>query len=193
MDTFGDDVLMGTYRGGMVVLDQDGQMPDGTRLIVRPVRPVGIDAARCDGLVIIAGFGLAGRYIADLLQSVHIPYCVIEKNPVTVETQAALGRRVVLGNVREKETLERAGIRQAGILALTIPDEEAVLQATSIARRVRPDIYIIARTYYSSKGIRASQLGADEVIKAEQAVALQFYERLERYLRKAGRVEDPGA
>ena len=71
---------------------------------------------------------------------------------------------------------------RASILALTIPDEEAVLAATSLARRLRPEIYILARTNYSSKGMQASQLGADDVIKAEQAVALQFYDRLSRRL-----------
>jgi hypothetical protein len=32
--------------------------------------------------------------------------------------------------------------------------------------------------------MKASQLGADEVIKAEQAVALQFYDKLSRRLRQ---------
>ena len=84
------------------------------------------------------------------------------------------------------ETLERAGLREAGILALTIPDEDAVLKGIALARRLRPDIYIIARTNYSSKGMRASQLGADDVVKAEQAVALQFYQRLSQHLAEPG-------
>ena len=74
----------------------------------------------------------------------------------------------------------QAGLSSATILALTIPDEDAVLRATSLARRLQPDIYIIARTNYSSKGMQASQLGADDVVKAEQAVALHFYDRLSR-------------
>ena len=108
---------------------------------------------------------------------------VVEQNPVTVETQRALGREIVEGDARDAETLIAAGLNDAAVLALTIPDEDAVLKATSLARRLRPDIYIIARTNYSSKGMQASQLGADEVIKAEQAVALLFYDKLRRRIR----------
>ncbi|HUU82802.1 MAG TPA: NAD-binding protein [Phycisphaerae bacterium] len=79
-----------------------------------------------------------------------------------------------------------AGIESASIPALTIPAEPAVLRATALARRLRPGIYIIARTTYTSAGLRASQLGADEVIKAEQAVALQSHERMWRRLSRAG-------
>ncbi len=95
-----------------------------------------------------------------------------------------MGRDVIEGNAIDTETLVRAGLSNAIILALTIPDEEAVLKATSLARRLQPDLYIIARTNYSSKGMRASQLGADDVIKAEEAVALQFYDRLSRRIRQ---------
>lgn len=132
------------------------------------------------GPVVIAGFGLAGRYVADLLEHGRIPFVVVEKNPVTVETQACLGRQIILGDVSTAEVLNAAGVDRASILALTIPDEKAVLKAIEVARGLNPDIFIIARTNYTSSGIRAAQIGADEVIKAEQAVALQFYERLSR-------------
>ncbi len=156
--------------------------PEGTRLLVRPVEFRAAPTPDACGLVIIAGFGLAGRSVADLLEHGQIEYVVVEQNAVTVETQACLGRRVVHGDIAEESTLQAAGIESASILALTIPDEAAVLAATSVARRMRPSIYIIARTTYTSAGLKASQLGADEVIKAEQAVALQFYERLHRRL-----------
>jgi len=67
---------------------------------------------------------------------------------------------------------------------VTVPDEQAVLTATKLARRLNPNIYIVARTLYSSSGMQATQFGADEVVKAEQVVARQFYEML---LRKIGK------
>jgi CPA2 family monovalent cation:H+ antiporter-2 len=140
--------------------------------------------AEMDGHVIIVGFGLAGRCVADLLDQANVAYTIVEKNPVTVETQRALGRSIIEGDATETEALMEAGLHTATILALTIPDEDAVLNAISLSRRLQPKIYILARTNYSSKGMKASQLGADEVIKAEQAVALQFYERLSRRIRR---------
>ncbi len=167
------------YRHNQIILSQQVDWPDGTAVLVTPA-VASADGNPRPGHAIVVGFGLAGRYVADLLDSLRMSYTIVERNPVTVETQQALGRRVILGDAADEETLVRAGIAEATILALTIPDEEAVLKATALARRLHPDIYIIARTNYSSKGMQASQLGADEVIKAEQAVALQFHDRLSR-------------
>ncbi|UCF34801.1 MAG: NAD-binding protein [Phycisphaerales bacterium] len=178
-------------RNGEIVLEEAADWPEGTELIVAPLLPEDSVIERPDGHVIIVGFGLAGRYVAELAQAARLPFTVLEKNPVTVETQRALGRDIVLGDATEKESLLKAGLADAAILALTIPDEEAVLKATSLVRRLRPNIYIIARTTYSSKGMRASQLGADEVVKAEQAVALQFYEKLRIRLSKHPRDSAP--
>ncbi|MCH8150674.1 MAG: NAD-binding protein [Planctomycetes bacterium] len=169
-----------TYRDGAVHLDDSVDWPDGARLEVIPV--LCGDSGDLSGPVIIAGFGLAGRCVADLLDQVGISYTVIERNAVTVETQAALGRSIIEGDTTDRETLLRAGLQSAAGLALTIPDEDAVLKATFLARQLNPDVFIIARTNYSSKGMRAAQLGADEVIKAELAVALQFYDRLRHRL-----------
>ncbi len=97
-------------------------------------------------------------------------------------SQRELGRTAVQGDISDPQTLEKAGITEASILALTIPDEQAVLRAVTTARRLRPAIYIVARTTYASAGLEATRLGADDVIKAEQAVARQFYEMLQRKL-----------
>lgn len=170
--------VSGSYIGGKVLLDEIVTWSDGTRLSIEPKPSSESDSLA--GPVIIAGFGLAGRCIAELLDARKVKYTVIERNPSTVATQRSLGRHIVEGDVSEAATLLAAGLHDAGSLALTIPDENAVLAATSVARKLRPDIYIIARTNYSSKGMQASQLGADDVIKAEQAVAAKFYEKLSR-------------
>ncbi len=172
-----------TYHAGKVELDGEVVWPEGTRLVVTAQSPQEFDQS-LQGHVIIVGFGLAGRCVADLLDGTGLTYSIIEKNPVTVETQRALGRQIVHGSAIDGETLTAAGLHSADILALTIPDEDAVLEAVELARRLRPDIHIIARTNYSSRGMRASQLGANVVIKAEQAVAFQFYDRLSSYLRQ---------
>lgn len=172
------------YRNGQVQLDPPAAgWPNGTRLVVTPVPPPETEGTM-NGHVIIVGFGLAGRCVSDLLDQSKLSYTIIEKNPVTVETQRALGRDILEGDATEAETLVKAGLNSAAILALTIPDEEAVLKATSLARRLRPGIYIIARTNYASKGMKATQLGANDVIKAEQAVALQFYDKLSRRIHR---------
>lgn len=173
----------GTFEGGVIRLSGRVDWPDGTRVMVRTAEPVEALCSDEFGTVIIAGFGLPGRWVADIFDRHHISYVVIEKNPETVAVQRKLGRKIIEGDVADPEILREAGIETASILALTIPDEEAVLQATRLARSMKPGIYIVARTTYSSAGLRAAQMGADDVVKAEQAVARQFYEMM---LRKVG-------
>lgn len=178
-----DQAVGGVYEDGQVRLDMAMDWPAGTPVLVTPAVPVGAPVEP-NGHVIVVGFGLAGRCVADLLDQHKLSYTIVERNPVTVETQRALGRQILQGDATDGETLVAAGLNDASMLALTIPDEDAVLKAVTVARRLRPKIYIIARTNFSSQGMRASQLGADDVIKAEQAVALQFHEKLSRRIRR---------
>lgn len=178
----GDAEHAGIYRHGQVELNASCDWPQGARVLVR----LASDSSQTDildwGDVIIAGFGLAGRCVADFVQPAARRCVVVERNPVTVATQRALGRNVVEGDISEKAVLLEAGIRDASVLALTIPDEAAVLRATELARSLNSEIYIIVRTTYASCGMKAAQLGADDVVKSEQAVAMQFYEKLRHRL-----------
>lgn len=171
---------LGYYENGVIRLAARTNWPDGTPVCVRVANLTPEDAARRFGKVIVAGFGLAGRWVADIFDRHEIEYTIVDENPETVDTQCKLGRRAIVGNVATEQTLDRAGIADASILILTIPDEKAVLEATVLARSMRPDLYIVARTTHASAGIQAAQCGADEVIKAEQVVARHFYEMLLR-------------
>jgi voltage-gated potassium channel Kch len=173
---------MGTYDGGVIRLDAPVEWKDGTRVVVSMAEPESVVEEDL-GPVILVGFGLAGRWVADIFDRHGVDYVIVDQNPETIEIQRRLGLRAVQGDISEETTLREAGIEQASILVLTIPDEQAVLRTTQLARKIRPDIYIVARTNYTSAGLRAAQLGANEVIKGEQAVARQFYEKL---LRKLG-------
>jgi len=174
---------LGIYEDGVIRLSANVDWQDGTPVYVRVAEVASEGVGKELGKVIIAGFGLAGRWIADIFDRHGIEYVVVEKNAATVEAQRRVGRTVVQGDISEERTLHEAGIKGASILALTVPDEQAVFDATRLARSIKPGIYIVARTLYSSSGMQATQLGADEVIKAEQVVARQFYEML---LRKIG-------
>lgn len=171
---------LGFYEKGVIRLTARTSWPDGTPVSIRVASLTPDDAAKGFGNVIIAGFGLAGRWVADIFDRHRINYVIVEENPETVETQKGLGRRTIRGNIADPETLRQAGIDDASILILTIPDDAAVLETISLARRIRPDLYIVARTTHASTGMQATQCGADEVIKAEQVVARHFYEMLLR-------------
>ncbi|NLX06923.1 MAG: hypothetical protein GXY33_17435 [Phycisphaerae bacterium] len=179
------DQISGIYKDGRIILETSVEWPEGatvlvTRLPELPNSPIDLGKI---GHVIIAGYGLAGRFVADVFRRHDVPFVVVERNPRTVAVQRDLGASIIEGDIREENTLREAGVERAAVLALTVPDEQAVLEATIIARRVNPKIYIVARTQYASAGLQVARVGADEVVQAEYAVAMQFYQS---FIRKLG-------
>lgn len=121
--------------------------------------------------VVLAGYGVVGRAVADRLDAMGARYTIIEFNPGTVTTQARLGRSIVFGDASNQEVLESAGIRHADAVILTMPDEEAVLRACQTVRSMNAGAFIAARTNFLSKGMAATRLGADHVTIEEIATA----------------------
>lgn len=136
--------------------------------------------------VIIAGFGVVGRNIAEHFAAAGIPYVVVELNPQTVIKQQSMGRNFIFGDISNPDVLESAGVHAAEAVILTIPDDEAVLRACRMIRQISPTVFIAARTTYLSRAIAAAELGADHVTVEEvvtaQDMAKQVMERLAKRL-----------
>jgi voltage-gated potassium channel Kch len=124
--------------------------------------------------IIIAGFGIPGRMVADVMRRRGMSYCVIELNVQTVDRCIQRGVPIIVGDARDEEALRRAGIERATLVAVTLPEESAALSAVEAVRRLNPSVQIIARCAFTSGGLEATRLGANEVVVAEQAVANEF-------------------
>jgi CPA2 family monovalent cation:H+ antiporter-2 len=122
---------------------------------------------------IIAGYGVPGRAVAETLRKKGVSYCIIELNPTTVH-RCELGHvPIIEGDCTDAAVLERAGIAQASLFVIMIPNEKAAVQATEVARRLSPKIRIITRCHYTSTGIEARARGANEVVVSEIVVAAE--------------------
>ena len=136
--------------------------------------------------VIIAGFGPVGRALADRFAIQGVSFTVVELNVTTVKRQAVLGRKVVYGDVTNREVLEQAGLHHADAIILTIPDDEATLRACHAIRELAPHVFIAARTNFLSGKFTAMALGADvvtvEEVATAQAMEREVLESLAKYL-----------
>ena len=133
-----------------------------------------MDARREEPFFVIAGFGLPGRTLADYLRAKHIRFCVIELNVQTVARLSAAGLPIIAGDAREEQILRQAGIERASVLAVMLPEQSDSLATVERARRINPNVKIIARCRYVSGGLEAHRLGADRTIVAEEAVAREL-------------------
>jgi len=132
--------------------------------------------------VLLAGFGLPGRSVAERLRNLAIPFRIIEKNPETVSRAAAAGWPIQVGDALESGVLRQAGIEHADIFGAMMPDETDVLRCVQLARNLNSKVRIIARCSFMSGGLEAIRRGASEVVVAEQAVARELDLAMQRLL-----------
>jgi len=127
---------------------------------------------------VIAGFGIVGRMVGKDFHKQGVRVTLVETNADTISRQENKHDCVVHGDVRELSVLKEAGLETADVLVLTIPDEQVAIAASKTARTVNPDVFIVARTNFFSRGLMASQVGADLVIVEEVATAHAMQEAL---------------
>ena len=126
--------------------------------------------------VIVAGYGPVGRTVVAELENQGMAVTIIDLNPATIKTQSDLGKKILHGDITDPAVLTAAGIHEADAIILTVPDEQAVIDACAQARQLAPEIFISARTNHVSKAMQASQAGADQVTVQEVVTARAMQE-----------------
>jgi CPA2 family monovalent cation:H+ antiporter-2 len=156
--------------------------------ITPPKEPEPVPGPNADRHVIIAGFGVVGRNLAEHLAAAGIAFNIVDLNAGTVVRQNELGRKTVYGDIANPDVLESAGLHDAEAVVITIPDDAMALRACETIRTIRPDIFIAARASYLSRAIMAHEAGADHVTIEEvvtaQDMAVKVVEQINRRFKK---------
>ena len=130
--------------------------------------------------VVIVGYGMNGRNLARVMQSVEIPYVIVEMNPETVRMERKRGLPILYGDAATREVLEQAGVQHARVLVLAISDPVGSRHATDLARRLNPSLHIIVRTRYVREMESLFALGANEVVPEEFETSVEIFSRVLR-------------
>jgi CPA2 family monovalent cation:H+ antiporter-2 len=132
--------------------------------------------------VIIAGFGLNGRNLANVLKVTGIKYIVIEMNPDTVKEEKAKGENIIYGDISTAEVLLNAHIKFAKIMVIAISDPASSRRALKLAKELNPNIRVIVRTRFVREIDDLIKIGADIVIPEEFETSIQIFRKvLEQY------------
>ena len=92
--------------------------------------------------VIVAGYGPSGKEVVAALQERNFEPYVLELNPNST------GGMVHFGDATRPEILEHAGIHAALAFVVTVPDPQLAQTMVACARRLAPDLPVIARSRY---------------------------------------------
>ncbi|MCR5815127.1 MAG: cation:proton antiporter [Desulfovibrio sp.] len=132
--------------------------------------------------LIIVGFGISGKHLASVAKKSSIPYIILEMNPETVEKNRKL-EPILHGDAQEPMVLEHLGVTKARIMAIVISDPSAVRAITTEARRMNPNLFIVARTRFVTEIAPLRRLGANAVISEEFESSIEVFNTvLNQYL-----------
>ncbi len=124
--------------------------------------------------VVICGFGRIGSAIGFALESFGVRHLSIEIDPDIFEMLQTRGTSSVFGNCAHSHILEHAGIRRASLLIVTIPERDNAILAIINARKMNPDLPIMARSHRQEDYQLLMAAGATEVIQPELEASATF-------------------
>ncbi|HEX6129299.1 MAG TPA: cation:proton antiporter [Candidatus Limnocylindria bacterium] len=133
--------------------------------------PAGEDANPAEGLrrhVIVAGYGVVGRTVARVLEGRGIPWVAIEADYRRAQAAIAGGAPLIFGDIGNLTVLDAAGVSDASILVLAIPDALATRQGVVYARERNTRLQIVARAHSAADEAELRRLGVERVITAER-------------------------
>jgi CPA2 family monovalent cation:H+ antiporter-2 len=128
------------------------------------------------GHVIIAGYGRVGRVVGDMLARHKIPYMAIDVDASLVAGLRRAGAPVYFGDGSYIEFLRSCGIERARGLVVTLDGPSAVEAVVSAARRIRPDLTIVARARDAKHATDLYRLGVDDAVPETIEASLQLSE-----------------
>lgn len=132
--------------------------------------------------LIIIGFGISGKHLATVARDSNIPYTILEMNPETVNRYKDK-EPIAHGDASQPVVLEHLGIEKARVMAIVISDPAAVRAITIEARRMNPNLYIVARTRFVTEIGPLHRLGANDVISEEFEGSIEVFSHvLAQYL-----------
>ncbi len=115
--------------------------------------------------VIIAGIGRFGQVVNRLVRHSGVPTVVLDSDMTTIETMRRFGVKGFFGDPSRPELLEAAGLSKAQVLVVAVDDQENCNRIVAYARRVRPDIHIVARARDRVHVYELYKAGADDIVR----------------------------
>lgn len=135
--------------------------------------------------ILIVGFGPAGSRVADALIEQKIRPEVIEMNPGTARGARDKGLSVHMGDAVNEEVLMHAGVNNACMVVITIPDPRMVISIIEAVKRLADKAVVVARCRYNIFRTDMEKAGAEVVADEENMVGMHLAEAVVHTLQEA--------
>ena len=123
------------------------------------------------GHVIVVGYGRVGRLVSASLWDSRTPVVVVDLDPSRVEEIRAAGHDAICGNAARRSVLHQAGIESARLVLVALPNGIEAGEVVAKARKLHPNVPIVARTHQHAEIDYLSGRGATRVVMGELEIA----------------------
>jgi CPA2 family monovalent cation:H+ antiporter-2 len=120
---------------------------------------------------VVVGYGRVGGVVVDGLVEQARPFLVVEERPEAVGDLRNRGVEVITANILQVGVLNAANVAGARWLFVAIPDGFEAGQAVEQARKLNPELEIIARAHSDAEVDHLKAVGADVVVMGEREIA----------------------
>lgn len=133
-----------------------------------------IDEQQLVDHVVIVGYGRVGKHLVNVLRTLMIPQLVIESDVERVDALNADNIITLYGDAANSEVITHAHLDRARALLVTVANESASAMIVAAARRLNPELPIIARASTEEGVHDLSALGANHVVHPELEGGLEM-------------------
>jgi CPA2 family monovalent cation:H+ antiporter-2 len=128
--------------------------------------------------VLVVGYGRVGKLIGGMLTRHEISWLAAERDPKLIDAGRQEGFDIVYGDASRPEFLIRCGLMSAKALVVTMDAPEGAEAVVAEARRLRPDLIIVARARDARHARSLYELGATDAVPETIEASLQLSEAL---------------
>ena len=125
---------------------------------------------------VIIGFGRVGRLVAQMLDMHGQPWLAVDSDPDEVQRLRRAGKRVIYGDARRPELLDRLKLDQARAVVLTIDDMRMLELLIRRIRASHPDLCIVVRARDADHAGMLYALGVTDAVPETVESSLQLAE-----------------
>lgn len=138
-------------------------------------------AARATALrdhVIVCGYGVNGRILAQALRRAGISYLVLEIDPGIVSRSTAEGESIFFGDGTKPGILKKAGVARARALVFALSDPFVLPRAVATVRSLNPLLTTVVRTARVEDTEGLERAGAAMIVAAELSAAKEIVSKV---------------
>ena len=120
-----------------------------------------------EGQAIVIGAGLIGRKMTSALEIMGRDVCLVDLSLINLHPFAQYGFRTVTGDATDTTILELAGVENAMLVIVCVPDDDAAVRIVRAISELNPSTLVLVRCRYQATTKLLHKAGAGVVVSEE--------------------------